>query len=188
MYYFESHITIEVTSEVDVEKFKKICEELKVKHIIINLGSDTPKQVMTSHTFRSTTLKSAIEVVKEQSNTLQVVGFKVLREKLEAEPRCVTELGLPYHYAETHLLFETSKLVGKVLPACIHKSSNEFKEGFTFLTYRTTKDIDSELLELFKEFPFLSLFSNKLEIEYAVYDSNEDLDAKWMSNGSIKDR
>ena len=181
MYYFESHITVEVTSGVDVEKFKKVCEELGVKHVVINLGDNIPKQVMTSHTFSSNTLSSAIEYVKEQSSTLQSKGFKVLREKLEAEPRCVTELGLSYHYAETHLLFETVSLVDKIIPPCIHKSSNEFKEGFTFLTYRTTKDIDSELLDLFKEFPFLSLYSNKLEIEYAVYDSNEQLDAEWMS-------
>lgn len=181
-YNYEAHITVEVNSQNDIDRFKKVCEDMLVKHIIINLGDEIPKQVMTSHTFRTNSLESAIENVKAYSKYLQDEGFTILREKIETEPKCIEANDMPYHYAEIHLLYKTEDLEGKDLPPELHKSSNEFKKGFTFLTYRTqTKEIVSEFQNFFHDYPHVKRWINRMEIEYAVYDTNIDLDKAWMS-------
>lgn len=223
---FEIHVTVDMSRIVDennnpvygkkrfVEDFKKQCESLGVKPIVIELQLEdgTLEDVMTSSKHFGDN-RSAYEESMRIVNELKIRGYKVVRNKIES---------VPWHPAAP--VFST----GKEIPnGCYFEShigvviKPEEKERLNeFVKYTLT---DSHLIELsgtaklsqnfFKKSKDGSAFINmltyrsnmcgspkfklevegikhllreegfefeKVEVEYAVYDTNVTHDAKWI--------
>ena len=174
--YYETHLTVELNNN-SMEDFRRVCEIIDAKAIVINLKET--KQVMTAKT-----VKSILNDVYEQAKQDVIETDKVSKET-------------KYSYAEIHLLCHTRKLIeypnilnelplfdseGNQIKG--HISRNEFKPNVTFITWR------SKFIEDFNYFHSvhgglveLGVLLNpldKIELEIAVYDSNEGLDNTWI--------
>lgn len=190
--YYETHLTVELNNN-SMEDFRRVCEIIDAKAIVINLKET--KQVMTAKTVKSI-LNDVYEQAKQDVIVLEENGFKVVRVKIETDK---VSKETKYSYAEIHLLCHTHKLIeypnilnelplfdseGNQIKG--HISRNEFKTNVTFITWRSKFIEDFEhfhsvhggLLELGVLFNPL----DKIELEIAVYDSNEELDSEWIKN------
>ena len=188
MYTFETHITVECTSKELYKTFQEVCEQLKVKPIIINVLVDN--QVMTSGIVKAKDKQKVIEIIKQQSDVLLKHGIVPLRLKIEAEPKYIKDTQSSFYYSEVHLLMDTDVLnCVSQLPIELHKSSNEFKPGYTFLTYRKVFDITPDIKKLMKwsedihnaSYKALTSKQRKCNVEFAIFDTNQELDKEWMS-------
>lgn len=199
-YPYEIHVTVQ--APVDMNKFKAVCGELKVKPIVLDLMKDEQTSiidVMTSSvsvgTFNQAILKSGWIMIRLLEN-----DFKVVRRKIETVPwhPSVPTIengikGRKEHYFESHIQIVTTEdrkselnFIAKQVKA--HLSRNYFKrvsddQYIIMLTYRKhtgtieefEKDIEmiKFMLEA-KKFEF-----KKIEIEYALYDTKLSHDDIW---------
>lgn len=190
--YYETHLTVELNNN-SMEDFRRVCEIIDAKAIVINLKET--KQVMTAKTVKSI-LNDVYEQAKQDVIVLEENGFKVVRVKIETDK---VSKETKYSYAEIHLLCHTRKLIeypnilnelplfdseGNQIKG--HISRNEFKPNVTFITWRSKfiedfnyfHSVHGGLLELGVLFNPL----DKIELEIAVYDSNEELDSEWIKD------
>ncbi len=127
--------------EQAIEKFKKICNKIGVKPIVLDLengGKSIMKDVMTSsHIIGDNT--SAYEACISLSMDLRAAGFTVVRKKIETvpwHPAAPSELGenMPEDcYFEAHvgcIIFdhEEAKLSRVIDDLDVHQSRNFFKK------------------------------------------------------------
>lgn len=193
IHYFESHLTVKITEENTIGQFKEACKSIDAKPIIINLGNgNIPQQVMTSSTYRNT-LNNVYETVKQDVLKLEELGFEVIRTKIEVDSSYTgkslySEIHIPCHSRKLveypHLLddIKLQTMDGRTVRGYI--SRNEFKPNVTFITWRSKfiedfnyfHSVHGGLLELGVLFNPL----DKIELEIAVYDSNEGLDNTWI--------
>ena len=86
---FEIHITVDMSDDIfNIDTFKKMCDEIEVKPIVIELEINKDscmKDIMTSSKHYGTMKSSKIES-ERISNYLSDNGFKVLRKKIETVP------------------------------------------------------------------------------------------------------
>lgn len=184
MYNFEIHITVQA---INLEDFHNDCLDIGAKPIVIDLMNND-KQVMTSQTEKCKTIFEAYDLAKEYALYLSR-NNPVHRIKIESCPKFIKETGFRTNemYCEIHIPCHTElleKFDFSQLKFKWHKSRNEFKDGVTFLTYRTfedEEDVPKALydISIFKE-NGLILDDAKLHWEYAVYDSRINLDDKWL--------
>ena len=194
MFNFETHLTVKCNLD-EVDDFSAVCAAIGAKAIIINL-KDGENQVMTSKTKKAVKLDYIIEELERDTKVLENFGFKVIRKKVESDPQYVRFIHKEYehiisrkvyHYFEIHVPCYSDLLTeANMLPLEMrwHKSRNEFKAGVTMLTCR---DMDESLIDLIdsdiKYMQKLGMVTEKFKhhYEYAVMDTNSDLDKKWMS-------
>lgn len=194
MFNFETHLTVKCNLD-EVGDFSAICSAIGAKVIIINL-KDGENQVMTSKTQKAAKLDYIIEELERDTKVLENFGFKVIRKKVESEPRYVQYIHKEYehiisrkvyHYFEIHVPCHSDLLTEEnmsILTMRWHKSRNEFKSGVTMLTCR---DVDENLIDMIdydiKAMQSKGMVTEKFKhhYEYAVMDTNSDLDKKWMS-------
>jgi NTP pyrophosphatase (non-canonical NTP hydrolase) len=216
---FEIHVTIKPDNsyvEFSIDKFKKDCDLIGVKPIVIDLEINDGtilKDVMTSSKNFGDN-RTAYEESERICSELRSRGYKVVRNKIEsvawhpAAPVISTGKEIPNGcYFESHIGVvikpeekrALNYLVEKLnedkeemleLSGTIKLSQNFFKkskDGSKFvnmLTYRSNmcgslkfklevESIKHILDERGFEF-------EKVEVEYAVYDTNVTHDAKWI--------
>ena len=184
---YEIHITVENNNN-----FIKTCEEIGVKPIVIVVDETNQEsnQVMTSSKYSGTTWR---EVMNNLSKSLADKNQKILRQKVEIFPN---ELKSENHiYYETHFRLKLKKGYDRkpLQHACkhmnFHMSRNLFKKNdswdWLMITYRS-KD---KTLVMFKSIidtmkgilDNMNIEYDKIEIEECVFDSNENIDNKWLN-------
>lgn len=198
---YEIHVTIKSTK--DIEYFKKICQELEVKPIILDL--QVMSDYMTSSVFMGNN-GEAIREVERISKGLKDKGFDVLREKVETVPwhpaaprekdqhpimpdNCYFEchLAVKLHENQQEELENLIQDVGKE-GMRLHKSRNIFKKYIDgqitqMLTYRlydkTYEEFKANIQIL--EQKIKTIFNlDKIIIEFSVYDTKISHDQKWV--------
>lgn len=217
---FEIHVTVKPDNsyvEFSIDEFKKDCDLVGVKPIVIDLeinDGSIIKDVMTSSKHFGDN-RSAYEESMRIVNELKTRGYKVVRNKIEsvpwhpAAPVISTGKEIPNGcYFEAHIGVtirpdekrslnylvdflnsedgdEIIELSGTVkLSQNFFKKSKDGSRFVNMLTYRSNRcgspkfKLEVEGLKNIltkKGFEF-----EKVEVEYAVYDTNVTHDAKWI--------
>ena len=189
--HYETHLTVDLKDKT-LEDFKKACELIQAKPVIINLKN--VKQVMTSKTVQSTS-KDIYQQALQDTVILQEHGFEVVRSKIETNK---IELNTKYDYVEIHVPCHSRKLVEypniiNELPLFDlkdnqikgHISRNEFKPNVTFITWRAKRIEDFEYFNLvynrLMELYILADPNKDPKLEIIIHDTNEKLDSEWMN-------
>lgn len=179
---FEIHLTVDCTSKEEFERLKECCKEINAKVISINL--EVTKQIMTSKTVKAT-FDEMIEIMSNDAAFILWNGFNITRRKVESCPKYIYETGAGYSYIEIHVPCHYDKVKDfdlSKLTMSWHRSFNMFKENSVMLTCRVEKDSYINLID--KDIEQLTLFgfvqdSFKKHYEYAIIDTNIDLDKGW---------
>lgn len=229
---FEIHITVDMSRIVDgdgdsirgrklfVDDFKKQCQYLGVKPIVIELQLEngTLEDVMTSSKHFGDN-RSAYEESERIANKLIKLGYRVVRKKIEtvpwhsAAPIIDGILPIPNGcYFESHIgvvitpdekqelnnfvealntgLEDTG--VGGVakLSQNFFKKSNDGSKFINMLTYRNNVcgyNTFKDEVEMIKESLTSSEFIyEKVEVEYAIYDTNVTHDDVWLKEKELQ--
>lgn len=204
---FEIHVTVDA-SDVDIDTFKTKCESLSVKPIVLDLelNDSVIKDVMTSSKHFGDNRSAYDESMRIVSELIDA-GYKVVRNKIETVPwhmKAPTTLDkmevADGCYFESHIgvLIEHNEkerlniLVNSInhLSGTARLSRNFFKKSkyngsfINMLTYRSNKcgSIQfKEEVEYIKNLLVNNNFSfEKVEIEFAIYDTNIMHDSKWI--------
>ena len=187
-----------------ISKFKKACEKIGVKPIVLDLengGESVMKDVMTSSHFYGDN-KTAYEECIRISNGLERSGFVVSRRKIESvpwHPAAPINEGdkMPENcYYEAHIGCvitpeQKDKLQEIAERSGAHLSRNFFKKlengkFVNMITHRNYGDLHKRFegqVEYLKE----QLDENGIEYEkviteFSVYDTNVSHDSKWLTN------
>ena len=199
---FEIHITVEAPNEV--QYFKNWCDTMKVKPIILDLennGKITMVDVMTSSVHFGNN-NSAITEANRLAKALREACFIVLRIKIETVPwhsaaPSVYDMNheMPENsYFESHLRIVTTEKRKQELEKIAkqfnaHLSRNYFKklnndEYIIMMTLREYEDayepFQMVVNNLKEELECEDFIVDKMEIEFAVYDTNTKHDEKWI--------
>lgn len=193
--YFEIHLTVNLKDK-SLEDFKKTCEIIDSKAIVINL--EETQQVMTSKTVQCSP-KEIYQQALQDIVILQEHGFEVIRSKIETDK---IESNVKYDYAEIHVPCHTRKLIeypnivndlplfdieGKQIKG--HISRNEFKPNVTFITWRSKRIEDFEHFNIVYgsliELNILADSNKNPKLEIIIHDTNENLDNNWINRESV---
>lgn len=204
---YEIHVTVSAEDGIDIKKYKQDCAEIGVKPIVLALqGKDGGKvmdDVMTSSTIYGNN-GEAFEEMKRIAINLKLLGYNVIREKIEASywhPKAPFmadgDTTMPEGcYFECHLNIACTKDRLQVLRniaevSDAHLSRNAFKifnDGtFTIMmTYRSYYQMYEQFehhVNMIKGQLVAQSFEVEKEIvEFAVYDTKIDHDKKWLEN------
>lgn len=201
--FYEIHVTVKCSLH-EQERFKKICQLLGVKPIVIELekGSKVVMQdVMTSSKVDVGSVAEAVNASKDIANKLQFHRFKVVRRKVESmpdHPMAPAKRGyiMPKNcYFESHVQViveraDQNLLLGHIAQTLgAHKSRNAFKkfedgsyiQMLTLRDYNTNReDFVGRVTELRRSLELSGFSLGKLEVEFAVFDTNVHHDKEWI--------
>ncbi len=204
---YEIHLTVDLNGH-SAEDFKAVCKQhgrtAEMKPIVVLLlgSGDELQDVMTS-TRLSCSYMTLVCEINYQIGVMRDNGFDVTRVKVESSPWHEFAVNRPgYHgldrkpdtYHEAHIAVTVSledvEHLKESFRACgFHPSRNAFKqapEGKVVMmgTYRVEHvltDFEDELrLQLYKLQCHGYRPDEKPEIEFALYDSNQNHDRAWM--------
>lgn len=207
---YEIHVTVSADSSVD--EFKKVCEELKVKPIILDL--DVMNDFMTSSVFFGNN-GEALRELERISKGLSSSGLKVLREKIETvpwHPSAPSDKHLnptmPKNcYFECHFAIKLAQDdLGKIddflndtnpdyhRKSALHKSRNIFKKNksdgtvtqmLTLRNYDTTYESFKSNVDLIEKDIISNDFClDKIIVEFSIYDTKVSHDKAWLENNT----
>jgi len=205
---YEIHITVNVESGIDIEKYKKDCEEINVKPIVLDLQSQTGEKVMDDVMTSSKMLGNngqAFDEMKRISNELTDRGYNVIREKIEAafwHPKAPfkefgdTEMAKDCYF-ECHFGVicddeVLSKLSDIAKNTSSHLSRNAFKKYTNgtykiMLSYRSYdkmyEDFRAHLDHIVSELSKNNFKVDKEIVEFSIYDTKVNHDKKWLEAG-----
>jgi hypothetical protein len=201
---FELHLSVGEINNLDL--FKSDCETIGVKPIVIELekGSEmVMRDCMTSSVIIGDNNTAMDELIRI-GFSLKVMGYKVVRRKIEtvpwhpAAPSDETPYDIrkdEFRYFESHLrivttedkrndLVQIAKLEGAHLSRNYFKklSESEYIAMMTLRHYGTTSNqFELDVKKLHKILTNVGFIVDKVEIEYAIYDSNMDHDKIWLT-------
>lgn len=185
---YEIHLTIYLSDKL--ENFKLFCEEIGVKPIIIETQNKNffQNQVMTSSKHTGShylfTLNDLVSKLESK--------YKIIRKKVEIQPEITKHT--EHIYYETHLRlklpinFDYTDLNNVCDNLNFHLSKNLFKKSDDFIwqmiTYRDyntdLKSFKNHIETTIQNLKTLDIIYDKIEIEECIYDSNENIDEKWL--------
>jgi hypothetical protein len=202
-YPFEIHLT--VRKPESIEAFRAACVEMGVKPIILDLqdrtGTTVLEDVMTSSRISAAT-KDVPQHLYLLQHAMMAFGFDVVRTKVETvpwHPAASSLLDRPKmpenRYFESHIQvvvpdgrFQKLRSIAESMDA--HLSRNVFKRAatgdpimmLTLRDYQTTAgsfqdDVEATVSAL----RYFSFDVGKVEVEFAIFDSNVDHDAAWIN-------
>lgn len=199
---YEIHITVQRPDNMLV--FKMVCEELKVKPIVIDLEKDETvimQDVMTSSIHYGDN-RTAYDTAMSLRYELSMKGYSVMRVKIETVPwhpaapsRDDDHFVMPPDsYFESHLRIVTTEgRVGELKKIAknqsAHLSRNFYKkisetEYVIMMTLRSqtdTKDSFKEKVDRLKDLlDYHKFLVDKIEVEFAVYDTKVTHDKAWI--------
>jgi len=196
---YEIHITIEKPK--NIELFKETCKNIGVKPIIIDLekGDDViMSDVMTSSVHYGDNQSALAEAERIAGHLWK---FQWLRTKIEtvpwhpAAPSMKNDLQMMKgNYFESHLRIVTTldrrPFLQKIaIDNGAHLSRNFFKKineneyiiMMTLRKYNDVSEVFTKKVHALNEFLELHNFEvDKVEIEFAIYDSNDQHDSNWI--------
>jgi effector-binding domain-containing protein len=199
---FEAHITVASVEIGGQDRFVKVCAQLDVKPILIELPKgDVAIQLMTSSIHRGE-IKDTFQEVKRLAQKLEDHGFSVTRMKIEAAP---TNSGIPLtsdeaasfpsdNYYEHHLkvLLAPGESMDELRKVCrqsqAHLSRNAFKKhpdgkSEQFITLRCYGDglqeAEARFSSLISEVKIAGIEVLKQITEYCLFDDNISVDGNW---------
>jgi hypothetical protein len=197
---YESHITIDNITNIDFFKF--VCGKLKLKPILIELPTyKVSYQLMTSKYHNNNNLEKLKIELLDTVNKLREYDFIPIRLKIEASlnnytvPILKEDIKNIDDYFEFHfkVLINNPLELDKLKISCkenqLYISSNAFKsldnnKHERFITLRVFNTIKSKALEKYNDtFKILKREDFKIlnvEKEYVVYDTNINLDNRWI--------
>lgn len=191
-----------------IESFKKNCEIVGVKPVVLDLdiNDDVIKDVMTSSKHFGDN-RSAFNECERIALELRNSGYKILRKKIETVPwhpmspieidkmpeNCYFECHIPVSISkeEKYSLLGVLKKSENCFSGKIKLSKNFFKKEvdgklinmITYRSYVASKDFFLKEIETLKNLLSENGFTfNKVETEFAIYDTNISHDYKWMNN------
>ena len=204
----EIHVTVKSAS--DIESFRKDCQSIGVKPIVLALHTKSDgviTDVMTSQVIIGSTT-DAFHAMKDTNDALSRLGYNVSRCKIEAapwHPSAPTDANQLSHgkdnYFESHVEVkvcdsEGSNISMARLKECLEQSgatahlSNNYFKSFdeiktvmvTLRRYDGTFENFSNSLNLLKATltEWGFSYNNKDIVEYSIYDSNTSHDEEWM--------
>lgn len=199
---YEIHITIQGPG--NIEQFQNVCKQLKVKPIVIDLQKNEKvimQDVMTSSVHYGDN-RSAYDAAEELRYDLSMKGYCVLRVKIETVPwhpaapsKNDRVFVMPDNsYFESHLRIVTTVDKKRTLETIAknygaHLSRNFFKkinddEYVIMMTLRSTtdnrEDFKSKVEALKWTLTSVGFEVDKMEIEFAVYDTKISHDKDWI--------
>jgi NTP pyrophosphatase (non-canonical NTP hydrolase) len=207
---YEIHVTIDLENN-DLEKFKSDCIDMSVKPIVLDLEINKEKNikdVMTSSKHFGDNRSSYEESIRI-FNELNKRGYKVVRNKIETVPwhpgapeyvekeidnGCYFEshIGVVITQDEKERLNNLISSISNLDGGKIKLSRNFFKKAdaegkyVNMLTYRNNtcgRNIFESGVNHIKSILELNNFSyQKVEIEYALYDTNVTHDYVWINS------
>lgn len=197
---YETHITVECPTWA-IPQFKKDCEAIGVKPIVLDLqnnaGGSVMQDVMTSSKYVGYKPMVYMDSIEQK---LTIRGYNVLRSKLETtpwHPAAPTESNgrkVPKDcYFEAHLQVETvPERLPELREIClgygVHLSRNVFKNNaFTVVVMATLRKHEQtvegftlDVTTFDSALKDAGFYPKKIETEYAIYDSNVHHDKKWV--------
>lgn len=202
--HYEVHLTVLLSSNSSLAQFQAFCASCSIKPIIIDLYTQmdmTQRDVMTSCQFYVTE-EEIFGYAYCLYQSLVHNGFSVCRVKIESDPFHPTapqELidNMPANcYFESHIPVQVfsgreSELSDIMSRTNARISRNPFKSGDGYVVSMVTlRDYMSpfcvfqgkltETLSLLHDHQFELMIGKKLEVEFAVYDSNWQHDHAWI--------
>lgn len=201
---YEIHITLKDVS--DIKKFKEDCKSLGVKPIVLALQDSSFNKkmddIMTSHKVYGNN-GDAFEEMNRVSESLKKIGYKVIREKIEASYwhtkapfRADKDKIMPKGcYFEVHLNIRCNNEIRDILANIAkdkkcHLSTNIFKkfdnqEYTIMMTYRayegTYEDFEEHLESIKKDLNLNNFNVEKEIVEFAIYDTKINHDDIWLN-------
>jgi len=204
---YEIHITVNAEDGIDIDKYKKDCQEIGVKPILLDLQNKSGESIMDDVMTSSKIVGNNGEAFEEMlriSNELTSRGYNVIREKIEASywhPKApFKEDGdnkMPDGcYFECHLNIECTDeklpLLSEIAKNTnCHLSKNKFKVfedgSFTIMmTYRSYDEMYEEFeskLKWIKKCLVVDDFKLEKEVvEFSIYDTKIMHDKIWLNN------
>ena len=191
-----------------IKSFKNSCETIGVKPIVLDLdiNNDVIKDVMTSSKHFGDN-RSAFNECERIALELRNHGYTILRKKIETVPwhpmvpikmdkmpeNCYFECHIPVSISkeEKYLLLNTIKKNEDLFSGKIKLSKNFFKKEvdgklinmITYRSYVASKEFFLKEIDNLKSILNESGFNfNKVETEFAIYDTNISHDYKWMNS------
>lgn len=188
----EIHVTVECPTQDRVDLFFRLCEERKIKAIMIDnmsaRGNVISTDVMTSHKYVGTEL-DALQTVVRLVRLAKQNGFPVIRTKIETSPTnpiWQEQEG----YWETHMAVSAAQsskvyeLVQSIQGLYVSRNAKK-PDGPLLLTVRshgTTADQFRSMADAYKRYMnHNGVEVERLLIEYCWLDNNPDHDTAWMN-------
>lgn len=193
---YEIHLTIHLDPNRtdELEKFQQACKSFNAKAIVID--AEPLVDVMSSYRMMTENQNEAFKEMASQVLILGGYGFQVIRSKVETSlqhPWAATSL--PNQYFESHIqVLCTDELIGELRELSkgldFHVSRNAFKglkDGkhvrmATLRQYHTTPAAFKRRTEALRSVLKVEGFEfhKEMEIEFALYDSNQYHDGPWL--------
>ena len=203
---FEAHITVKVEKLALREKFKLICQNINVKCVFIELPEGVTRSQPMTASYHHGTFSDVLQQINQIAQNIVNADFEITRIKIEA---MVSNQDIPIsdieaqrlpktNYFEFHVkaILSASENLEMLRKYCLqhdaYLSANAFKKLVDgkqqrFITmrvygmgYKSAQKQFDNLIALLKSKEFIL---SQQQREYAVYDSNLNLDAGWI--GSI---
>lgn len=194
MYSFEIHLTTSALPPAGLARFVKVCEQLQSKPLVIELSrGSSPVQPMLGKVVRAPDLAAALALAAADASYLQQQGLPVIRTKLESAA-CYSNLAAPGRGPAFAPYFEWH---GKV-PYQEHEALRALCEQHaTHLSANALRGESATRFVTLREFGSTTIFEARVaglvaclatrwpllkqESECCLYDSNQALDAGWLT-------
>lgn len=196
---YEIHITV---INVTPAEFKQACHELGIKPIVLQLQSKSAGLIpdaMTSSKYSGSFVGAQAQSV-EIAQALNDRGIETIRTKIETvpwNPLVLRSVGKPGTYFESHLALKInrdvlSEKLSILKELCadfdLHLSRNVFKEFDDHIIQMATLREAVTTHEAFAtrakgivdKINSVGIEVGKLELEFALLDTNEAHDGKWI--------
>lgn len=197
----EVHITVE-KPDMNNEQFVIDCKDINVKAVLIELPyGEYPKQYMTSSTRRGT-FDEIMTYANHIADNFRAKAYNIIRIKFEIHakdpltPKTDEDAKTRryiHNYFEFHVLLnfadtiEENMLKPHLQPLHAHLSKSALKKRSTAITKFVTLRCYCGRENAYKQYEELQRVLNNYNVrqcgnhhEYAIYDSNVDLDKNWI--------
>ncbi len=192
---FQFHITVREFKLDDKEKFIKLCEDERVKPllIVLNKGNHIDQPMFTKNV-ESNDFNEANEEIEAIVKRLHENGFEIVRKKVEVSPKQESYFNNPLNknskpYFEWHgkVKIYDIPMVEKLckdLGGHISRNSLDEQGKVRFITVREYESKE-KFHERVEKLVFI-LNENSIEMikekyELCIYDNKEELDSGWVS-------
>ncbi len=189
---FQIHITLKEFDLNSKSQFLNLCEEEKVKPLIINLPQGNfITQPMFTKLVDTLTLEDALNISNHSIETFKQNNFSIARIKVEVQPEndylfeyVKSDNFKPYYEWHCKIIVQREQLLEELCNKNnAHLSLNSL-DNTKYITIREYENKDKFYTDV-KDFESKLLLGNweivKQKFEYCIYDSRLELDSGWAA-------
>lgn len=177
---FQLHVT--VAPDSDPLRFHDACIVLGVRDLAVAntlRSGERRSELLTSSTVRGTDVAGALAELRRIAHGLRTRGLRVVRQKIETAP---PPHYVPGTYLECHVLVTPGNWLALSLVLNMHLSLTGQEKHYLTLRswdssygiFKRELDLKVSILEVHQARP------QARRTEWALYDSNPELDEEWM--------